>query len=217
MRQHRNAPQLIWALGDSGQSKAGVGTKLAKSWGAFPPQCRVSLGRLVALGEHLAPCLLGFSGIFAALAGIPPLMTAERAVSSHGPVAPAQCQQLSSSCCQSADASREGCSGHGRVSGQFRQKAVPDRSSQELGCGCAVRMAFGPRCPLWVVQMGSLVVRLCNPVWSLYAVPGTRVMVWGQRALETRVSLSRSPRVLPAGLAVGGTWEGHQPCRASMI
>lgn len=75
-----------------------------------------------------------------------------------------------------------------------------DRCTQELGCGGAPRMAFGPWCPLWVVQVGSLVVGelLC----------GIGVMVWGQRALKTRGSLSSGPHVLLAWL-----WEGH-PHRA---
>lgn len=49
---------------------------LAKSQGAFLPQHRMSRRATYGSGEHLAPRLLGFSGGFAALSGIPPLMPA---------------------------------------------------------------------------------------------------------------------------------------------
>lgn len=142
--------------------------------------------------------LLGPSGIFAALAGVPPLMTAECAVSLHGPVAPAQYQQLSSSCCQSADASREGCSGQGRASGQFRRQCLIDplRTGLWVCSEDGIRAVGGTH-----GESGCM----CNPVWSLC---GT--WYWGD---DLGARSPRNQSVLlqesPAGVLLAWLWEGR--------
>ena len=73
-------------------------------------------------------------------------MTTERAVSSHGLVAPALCRQLPfGSYCWSADTSKEGYSGHSEAARQLALKAVPDGSAQDLGMGVLRGWHLGAR------------------------------------------------------------------------